>query len=218
MNERHCTEAQDRGNMSVIGYRYLEHGSAEARVSSRQPQPHSQPPSQPGPFTHTFTNNASTAVNMGKAGKRGHDEVDTYEEDDFVENDDGAARKTKKTKSAASSSNDQDKFWELSKGSKPRRVTISDFKGNTLINIREFYDKDGKFLPGSKGLSLTIDQYKNLLHAIPSINKYLKGQGVDVSASAISYEESEEDVPKRRIKAKKEAKANIEATSEEDNE
>lgn len=52
---------------------------------------------------------------MGKAGKRGHDEVDTYEEDDFVENDDGAARKTKKTKKAAqSTSDDLDKFWEVS--------------------------------------------------------------------------------------------------------
>ncbi|PVH80720.1 PC4-domain-containing protein [Cadophora sp. DSE1049] len=155
---------------------------------------------------------------MGKAGKRGHDEVDTYEEDDFVENDDGAARKTMKTKKAESSGNDQEKVWELSKGSKPRRVTISEFKGNRLINIREFYDKDGKFLPGSKGLSLTIDQYKNLLNAIPNINKHLKGLGIDVSASAISDEESEEEVPKKRVKAKKEAKANIEATSEEDDE
>lgn len=50
---------------------------------------------------------------MGKAGKRGHNEVDTYEEDDFVENDDGAARKTKKTKKTQLSSDDTDKFWEV---------------------------------------------------------------------------------------------------------
>lgn len=50
---------------------------------------------------------------MGKAGKRSHDEVDTYEEDDFVENDDGAARKTKKTKKAEFNSDDQEKFWEV---------------------------------------------------------------------------------------------------------
>lgn len=54
---------------------------------------------------------------MGKAGKRGHDEVDTYEEDDFVENDDGAARKSKKTKKVQSisghGSGGEDKFWEV---------------------------------------------------------------------------------------------------------
>lgn len=49
---------------------------------------------------------------MGK-GKRGHGEVDTYEEDDFVENDDGAAKKKTKTKSA-SGSGSEDKFWEAS--------------------------------------------------------------------------------------------------------
>ncbi len=52
---------------------------------------------------------------MGRTGKRGYEEVDTYEEDDFVENDDGAARKTKKTKNVQSSSKgvDQDKYWEV---------------------------------------------------------------------------------------------------------
>ncbi|RVW43154.1 RNA polymerase II transcriptional coactivator KELP [Vitis vinifera] len=33
-----------------------------------------------------------------------------------------------------------------------RRVTIQDFRGKTLVSIREFYRKDGKELPSSKGL------------------------------------------------------------------
>lgn len=32
-----------------------------------------------------------------------------------------------------------------------RRVTLQDFRGKTLISIREYYKKDGKELPSSKG-------------------------------------------------------------------
>jgi hypothetical protein len=32
-----------------------------------------------------------------------------------------------------------------------RRVTLSDFKGMTLVSIREYYLKDGKEMPSSKG-------------------------------------------------------------------
>lgn len=53
---------------------------------------------------------------MGK-GKRGRDEVDTYAEDDFVENDDGNAPK-KKTKKATPSKGGKksidEKSWEVS--------------------------------------------------------------------------------------------------------
>ena len=31
-----------------------------------------------------------------------------------------------------------------------RRVQVSQFKGNTMIGIRELYEKDGKALPGKK--------------------------------------------------------------------
>lgn len=31
-----------------------------------------------------------------------------------------------------------------------RRVAISEFKGKRMVNIREFYEKDGKDLPGKK--------------------------------------------------------------------
>ncbi|PBP16565.1 transcriptional Coactivator p15 [Diplocarpon rosae] len=160
---------------------------------------------------------------MVKAGKRGHQEVDTYAEDDFVENDDGGAPKTKKTKKASSSSN-EDKFWELSSGKNPRRLNVAEFKGVKLINIREYYEKDGEYKPASKagvitGISLSIDQYKALLKSIPEMNAYIKTMGIDVSDSAVSEEESEEQAkPKKRAKAKKLEKANIEATSDEDEE
>ncbi|KAL2071354.1 hypothetical protein VTL71DRAFT_12589 [Oculimacula yallundae] len=155
----------------------------------------------------------------GKAGKRGHEEVDTYEEDDFVENDDGAARRSKKTKKVQSSGDDTEKFWELSNGRNPRRVTVQEFKGHKLINIREFYEKDGEYKPSSKGISLTVDQYKSLLEVLPKVNTHLKSMNIDVSASAVPDEESEEEKePKKRVKPVKQEKANIEATSDEDEE
>lgn len=40
-----------------------------------------------------------------------------------------------------------DSFWEISKA---RRVVLSDFKGKKMISIREYYEKDGKSLPGKK--------------------------------------------------------------------
>ncbi|CAL3971345.1 unnamed protein product [Diplocarpon coronariae] len=155
---------------------------------------------------------------MVKAGKRGHEEVDTYAEDDFVENDDGTAPKIKKTKKESSSSKG-DKFWELSSGKNPRRLNVSDFKGAKLVNIREYYEKDGEYKPASKGISLSIDQYRALLKSIPELNAHMKTMGIDVSDSAVSEEESEEQAkPKKRVKAKQQKKANIEATSDEDGE
>jgi len=34
--------------------------------------------------------------------------------------------------------------------SKNRRVAISEFKGKFMVNIREYYEADGKQLPGKK--------------------------------------------------------------------
>ena len=38
----------------------------------------------------------------------------------------------------------------MSKLSRTRRVQLSEFKGVTMVNIREFYEKDDKMLPGKK--------------------------------------------------------------------
>jgi hypothetical protein len=43
-----------------------------------------------------------------------------------------------------------DIYWEISK---MRRVTISSFRGKTMVNIREYYEKDGEELPGKKVFS-----------------------------------------------------------------
>ncbi|TKA77311.1 hypothetical protein B0A49_03280 [Cryomyces minteri] len=68
-------------------------------------------------------------------------------------------------------------FWEISK---TRRVQISEFRGKTLISIREYYEKDGKMLPGKKGISLSIDQFTAILDVLPEMLRVLKDKGEDI--------------------------------------
>ncbi|KAH1049274.1 hypothetical protein GLYMA_08G024200v4 [Glycine max] len=55
-----------------------------------------------------------------------------------------------------------------------RRVTIQDFRGKTLVSIREYYKKDGKELPTSKGISLTEEQWSAFKKNVPAIEKAIK--------------------------------------------
>ena len=41
---------------------------------------------------------------------------------------------------------------------KKKRVTVSMFKGQPLIDIREYYGDEGQEKPGKKGIALTMDQ------------------------------------------------------------
>eukprot|EP00246_Nothoceros_aenigmaticus_P000119 TRINITY_DN10178_c0_g1_i1.p2 TRINITY_DN10178_c0_g1~~TRINITY_DN10178_c0_g1_i1.p2 ORF type:complete len:189 (-),score=30.14 TRINITY_DN10178_c0_g1_i1:1232-1798(-) len=54
-----------------------------------------------------------------------------------------------------------------------RNVTVADWKGTKLVSIREFYEKDGKTLPG-KGISLTRDQWKALKEGFADIDGAIK--------------------------------------------
>ncbi|CBI34506.3 unnamed protein product, partial [Vitis vinifera] len=55
-----------------------------------------------------------------------------------------------------------------------RRVTIQDFRGKTLVSIREFYRKDGKELPSSKGISLTAEQWSAFKKNVPAIEEAIQ--------------------------------------------
>lgn len=66
-----------------------------------------------------------------------------------------------------------------------------------------------------QGISLTIDQYKALLAAVPKVNDTLRGLGVDLAEAELGTSEPESKLQKGppAIKA---TKSNIDTTSDED--
>ncbi|KAF4345481.1 transcriptional Coactivator p15 family [Fusarium beomiforme] len=110
---------------------------------------------------------------------------------------------------------DGNPYWELSN---KRRVGVSDFSKKTFVNIREYYDKDGKTLPGKKGISLSIEQYNAFLKAIPYINAALRSKGLIVEGDTADEPGNTDLIPATKAKKerKKSPKANIETTSEEE--
>ncbi|NXI54540.1 TCP4 polymerase, partial [Chloroceryle aenea] len=58
---------------------------------------------------------------------------------------------------------------------KMRYVRVCSFKGNALVDIREFYtDKDGDLKPGRKGIALSLEQWNQLKEIIPEIDAAVK--------------------------------------------
>ncbi|KAI3985668.1 hypothetical protein MKX01_033951 [Papaver californicum] len=62
----------------------------------------------------------------------------------------------------------------ICKLSEKRRITVQDFKGKTLVSIREYYQKDGKHFPSSKGISLSDEQWSAFRTAVPAIEEAIK--------------------------------------------
>ncbi|KAI1380893.1 transcriptional Coactivator p15-domain-containing protein [Hypoxylon crocopeplum] len=164
---------------------------------------------------------------------RRDDEDEDASSDHEVKSSSKSSKSNKKIKTSGPADSGKDDegnpFWSLGG---TRRATISGFKGKTYLNIREYYtDASGSLKPGKKGIMLSPEQYIKLLEAIPSINTELQEKGhelPDISSSALAPEAPAPEAPaeaaapeaeakSKKIKPKK-AKANIEATSDEDEE
>ena len=91
-----------------------------------------------------------------------------------------------KTSSKGSKSSDggdaggDDKF----KLSNNRFISVSSFRGRLKVDIREYYVNDkGERLPGKKGISLSLDEWKKLKDYVDDVDGALKKLDSDASES-----------------------------------
>lgn len=76
--------------------------------------------------------------------------------------------KKSKTSAPSARTDAADPTWMLDS---KKRITVREFKGKVYIDIREFYEKNGTFLPGKKGISLTPEQWRKLLSLGDDVNE-----------------------------------------------
>lgn len=59
------------------------------------------------------------------------------------------------------------------------RISLNEYKGHQYIDIRTFYLKDGKYLPGPKGVTLKKELYAELAKGVAELAPLL---GIDPDA------------------------------------
>jgi hypothetical protein len=59
------------------------------------------------------------------------------------------------------------------------RVTVDEFRGRKLMNLRVYYkDESGQFKPGKQGIALAVDRYRDLADAIVKLGMHLQSEGL----------------------------------------
>ncbi|XP_026478601.1 RNA polymerase II transcriptional coactivator-like [Ctenocephalides felis] len=101
----------------------------------------------------------------------------TKKEEESSDSDEGPVDRnpppSKKSKTPSSNKEESESdTWTLEK---LRKVTIREFKGKVMVDIREHYlDASGEMKPGKKGISLSATQFNKLADLIPEIKEKLK--------------------------------------------
>ncbi|KAI8030955.1 hypothetical protein ACSBR2_009290 [Camellia fascicularis] len=98
------------------------------------------------------------------------------DEEEYASDGDAPPKKISKKDSADDDSDDGDDVvvCEISKN---RRVSVRNWQGKIVVDIREFYVKDGKQMPGKKGISLPMDQWNVLRDHVDEIDQAVAENG-----------------------------------------
>ncbi|GFS92330.1 activated RNA polymerase II transcriptional coactivator p15 [Nephila pilipes] len=80
-------------------------------------------------------------------------------------------KKSKNEKTASASTSEDNEMIPLSKY---RYVTVREFRGKLMVDIREYYDKDGELKPGKKGICLNMEQWNALKEQMDNIESAIK--------------------------------------------
>ena len=102
--------------------------------------------------SNSFIEDSDEELNEKKPNQKTLKSTDDKEDNDVKNNDNVTPVEI----------NDQsEKYFEIGNN---RRLTVRAFKGKPLIDIREHYEKDGKTLPGKKGISLKPNEVRSFQH------------------------------------------------------
>ena len=55
-----------------------------------------------------------------------------------------------------------------------KKISVGRYKKQVLVNIREFYDKNGASLPTKKGCAFSVETWETLKDLIPDIDQVIK--------------------------------------------
>ncbi|PWW75838.1 ssDNA-binding transcriptional regulator [Tuber magnatum] len=111
-------------------------------------------------------------------------------EEGFVEDAAPSSKRSRVEIGKKAVDNEGNPYWEASR---LRRVGVSKFAGKNLINIREYFEKDGNVLPGKKGISLSVEQFGAFLSVLPQLEQHLADTGVVVPRPNVSAAVEQED-------------------------
>ncbi|CDP12179.1 unnamed protein product [Coffea canephora] len=125
-------------------------------------------------FVRQVVNSYLTEQNAKAAAEHQQQQNDAEEEEEEEDDDEEDEDSDKKKRKAGDKEYDDEGDLIICRLSKSRRVTLTEFRGRTLVSIREYYSKGGKDLPTSKGISLTAEQWASFSKNVPAIEKAIK--------------------------------------------
>ena len=99
--------------------------------------------------------------------KKRKDKKEEKEESGSEVEDSGSERPTKQV------TKEGEEYWALTKS---KRLSVGSFKGRTNISLREYFEKDGEWLPTKKGITLSLENWQILKKLIKEVDQVIEAK------------------------------------------